>query len=61
MKGKIVLCESTDGLPETFDAGALGTIVPTNKYNISRVAPLPASGLTKEQFAVVQEYFSSTR
>lgn len=62
MKGKIVLCQSFDGLNEGYTTGALGSIILSDvDYDDSVVVPYPASFLSTRDISLVEAYINSTK
>ncbi|KAG8366302.1 hypothetical protein BUALT_Bualt17G0062200 [Buddleja alternifolia] len=59
--GKIILCDSEDGISEAIEAGALGIITkPGLAPDVSFIVPMPASALSTEGMELVQSYINST-
>jgi hypothetical protein len=64
VKGKIVVCDSTDRWGEAFRAGAVGSITLDNietMQDFNYVLPLPTSTLTAHRHLVVKSYLNSTK
>jgi hypothetical protein len=64
VKGKIVVCDGSEGWGEAFRAGALGSIVLegfTTDQDFIVVLPLPTSALEGSQYLVVRSYVNSTK
>ncbi|OMO66732.1 hypothetical protein COLO4_30414 [Corchorus olitorius] len=63
VKGKIVLCDDFDGNSNARIAGAVGSIMRTDKTleNISVVVAFPASALNQTNYDVVKSYLNSTK
>ncbi|KAL0421169.1 UNVERIFIED_CONTAM: Subtilisin-like protease SBT4.3 [Sesamum latifolium] len=61
VNGKIVLCDSNNGVKVALSAGAAGTIVKSRvAYDVSFVVPLPASALLIDDLKLVKDYINST-
>ncbi|GAB4824344.1 hypothetical protein Ancab_007232 [Ancistrocladus abbreviatus] len=68
VKGKIVLCGQHEELNpagravnEASRAGALGAITVTKMKNVSFLVPLPAAGLSLDDFAAVRSHTKATK
>nr|XP_027186691.1 cucumisin-like isoform X1 [Cicer arietinum] len=62
VKGKIVLCEGTEGPAEALRVGAVGVLIQGHTYSdIAFSLPLPACYLQSKDAAKVYKYIRSTR
>ncbi|VVA32685.1 PREDICTED: subtilisin [Prunus dulcis] len=61
VKGKIVVCDKFGGNVEAHKAGALGSILHTSAPDVSFVVPLPATGLSNQDYNVVKSFLNSTK
>ncbi|XP_024028113.1 subtilisin-like protease SBT4.3 [Morus notabilis] len=57
VKGKIVLCDSRDGISEAYNAGAVGLIYANDRAgDVSFIVPLPAVALENDTYTYVLDY-----
>ncbi|KZV44976.1 Subtilisin serine endopeptidase family protein [Dorcoceras hygrometricum] len=62
VNGQVVICNRYQGMGEAFNAGALGSVVPSTKApDVAFVVPFPASGLSIPFFTELEGYFNSTK
>ncbi|XP_021850451.1 subtilisin-like protease SBT4.4 isoform X1 [Spinacia oleracea] len=62
VKGKIVVCDSTDGvIGEGLRAGALGVLARAYVDDVSQIQPIPAVLLKPHEFEVLLSYLNSTK
>ncbi|XP_020413431.1 subtilisin-like protease SBT4.3 isoform X1 [Prunus persica] len=61
VKGKIVVCDMFGGNVEAHKAGALGSILHSSAPDVSFVVPLPATGLSNQDYNVVKSFLNSTK
>lgn len=62
MNGKIVLCNDFGGVQEAYKAGAIGMLGKSERgIHGASVVPLPASGLTAQDFDTILSYYNSTK
>ncbi|XP_073316160.1 subtilisin-like protease SBT4.13 [Primulina huaijiensis] len=62
VKGKVVLCSEYSGMQEVNRAGAVGSVVQSQKFpDIASVVPFPASGLSIPRFSDLLRYFNATK
>lgn len=56
VKGKIVLCDQFVGNVEAHKAGALGPVLNNSDADASFIVPLPATGLSNQEYSVIKSY-----
>ncbi|KAB2594807.1 cucumisin-like [Pyrus ussuriensis x Pyrus communis] len=61
VKGKIVLCDQYVGNVEAHKAGALGSVLNTSNADASFIVPLPATGLSNQEYGIIKSYLKSMK
>ncbi|XP_021832758.1 subtilisin-like protease SBT4.10 [Prunus avium] len=61
VKGKILVCDASDGDIVALQAGALGSIVISASEDVAFIVPLPATGLSIKDYEGLKSYLNSTK
>ncbi|KAM1027048.1 hypothetical protein ACFX2A_040859 [Malus domestica] len=61
VKGKIVLCDQFVGNFVAHKAGALGSVLNTSNAYASFIVPLPATGLSNQEYNVIESHLKSAK
>ncbi|KAJ4849462.1 hypothetical protein Tsubulata_045453 [Turnera subulata] len=61
VKGKIVVCDDIGSADVVAKAGAIGAITPFSSPDVSYIVPLPAVGLSSQDYVAVEAYENSTK
>ncbi|CAL2237523.1 unnamed protein product [Prunus armeniaca] len=61
VRGKILVCDASDGDITALQDGALGSIVISPSENVAFIVPLPATGLSIKDYEGLKSYLNSTK